>query len=810
MSTLVDLLQTSAQRYPRRTATVMRIGLRTIHYTYAELEQRARGYAQLLQQHGIGPGDRVVLWSPNQPEWVAAMFGGFLAGAVLVPLDVTCTLDEVARMIGQTEPKLALTTKRFGEVLREFSVPALEFETQRVPDGRAARIQPVAAETLAEIVFTSGTTGDPKGVMLSHGNIASNVAAVLRAIPVPRDARMLSLLPLSHVFEQVGGCFCPLAVGGAIRYRSTHQPFALAATMRDWRPTILAGVPQLLSLVMVGIEREAAARGRLGLLERLRKLAARLPRRARRLLFASVLARLGGALEFVISGGGALDPEIQRKWEAMGVDVLEGYGATECAAVITSNALGAGRIGSVGKPLPGQEIRLAADGEVLTRGPNVFAGYWRNDAATATAFEDGWYRTGDLGQVDGDGYLHLKGRKKDLIVLPDGQNVNPDDVEVVLRRQPGIADAVVIGVGRYGSVRVHAVLIESDPGAAAAAVRSANALLDARQQVMDYTVWPEPHFPRTHTAKIRRPLVIAYVEEQAYPAASPPALPPDTDPLLRIVAQARQGDGMITDAMALGDDLGLDSLVRAKLLSALEDELGVYVDDTKVGPHTTVAALRALVALKEPRPRSQRLPEWPRRFPAVWVRPVLMSAVIFPLLRLLYAVEVRGMERLRALDTPCLVASNHILHLDAALLLQAMPGRLRRRIAIAAAAPGVAQALLGNAFLFSKDSVRESLEYGARTLEEGWAVLIFPEGMLTMLGPMQPFKSGTGLLAVEAGVPVLPMRLDVLRPGSPDGRGWLPPVRGRVRISFGAPLRFAPDTTYAEATAALERAVREA
>ena len=318
--------------------------------------------------------------------------------------------------------------------------------------------------------------------------------------------------------------------------------------MREWRPTAIAGVPQLLSAIVAGIEREAAASGRTATLERLRGIAARLPRFGRRLLFRPVLARMGGALEFVVTGGAAVAPELQRKWEAMGVDVLEGYGATETSPVITANALGAGRIGSVGKPLPGQEVRLAPDGEVLTRGENVFKGYWRNEAATAAAMDGEWYRTGDLGQCDDDGYLYLKGRKKDMIVLSDGQNVYPEDVESALRGQPGVTEVVVLGVPRNDVVRVHAVIIEAVPGAAREAVRAANAVLDGRQQILDVTVWPEPDFPRTHTLKVRRPLVLAQIEAQAAPVAvgsttanGGPALAGD-DALLRMIdAGARRG-----------------------------------------------------------------------------------------------------------------------------------------------------------------------------------------------------------------------------------------------------------------------------
>ncbi|WP_322797248.1 AMP-binding protein [Tepidiforma sp.] len=816
MNTLVELLDRSAERTPDRLAVTMRVGVRTTRYTYAALRERARGYARLCLHHGVEPGDRVLIWAANQPEWVAAMFGTFLAGGVLVPLDVRSAPEFAERVITQVEPKLAFAGRSQAEQLARFEVPVVVLEDARPPrEGPLPAVQ-LRGSDLAEIIYTSGTTGDPKGVMLTHRNITANVEAGLSVIPIDPDTRMLSLLPLSHMFEQVAGCFAPLAVGAAVCYPSSRQPASLSRTMQEWKPTIIVAVPQVLSLLMAGIEREAAASHRLGLLRALRSIGQPLPAAARKRLFRPVLSRFGGALDFVASGGAPLDPEVQLKWEAMGIAVVEGYGTTECAPIVTINPRSDRRVRSVGKPLPGQQVAIADDGEVLVRGENVFVGYWRNEAATREAFTDGWYRTGDLGYLE-DGYLYLKGRKKDLIVLADGQNVYPEDIEAALRRQPGIADAVVLGIQQDGGVQLHAVLVESVPGSAAEAVRLANQQLDARQQVLGWSVWPGDDFPRTHTLKVRRPLVEAWLREQD--RSAPRAAPAPDDPLLRIIASLARTDAPLTDDRNLGADLGLDSLARVELLSAIEDDIGVYVDDADVGPQTTIGELRRMVASGERKARIRKFPTWPRWKAVQWVRHALVSFFIFPLLRLGYSVEVRGKEHFAAVREPCLVISNHNMHLDQAMLLRSMPPWFRRKVAIAAAASdifgnrlrGFFASLLGNAFPFAKEGsgVRESLEYVAKMLDEGWNVLIFPEGRLTVIGPMQPFKSGIGLLAVETGAPVLPMRIDVLRPGFYEGK-WLPHPRARVRVSIGEPVRLEPGMSYQEATAILEEAVRQA
>ncbi|HEX6031810.1 MAG TPA: AMP-binding protein [Tepidiformaceae bacterium] len=819
METLVELLEQSARAYPDRTVVSMRAGVRTIKHSYSSFQQRSHAFARLLLQRGVQKGDRVIILAPNQPDWVAAMFGTFIAGGTVVPLDVRSSREFVERVVAQTEPVLAFAGRQQAWVLRELEIPTLELETIQPPLDGKAEAPPITGDDVAEIIFTSGTTGDPKGVVLTHRNIASNVKAGLSVIPMTKDTRMLSILPLSHMFEQVGGCFAPIEIGAAIAYPTSRQPAALTRLMQEWKPSIIVAVPQALDLLMNGIEREARNQGKLARLEKLRKLATPLPQRARRMLFRPVLSRFGGEIDFLVSGGAALDSELQLKWEAMGVPVVEGYGATECSPVVAVNPRNDRRLGSVGRTLPGQQVRIAPDGEVQVRGPNVFRGYWRNEAATLAAFEDDWYRTGDLGEIL-DGYLYLKGRKKDLIVLADGQNVYPEDVEATLRREPGVTDAVVVGLERDGDVRVHAVIVESEPAAAGKAVRAANERLDDRQQIRGFTVWPDEDFPRTHTLKVRRPLILEFLNESEGRAPEMPTpAAPDTDPLARLIAQCSGHEVSVTEDSELGGDLGLDSLGRVELLSAIEEEIGVYVDDTAVGPRTTVRELRTMVDQGERKPRTHRFPTWPRWRPIRWLRRGLMTGLVFPLLRIGYSVEIRGRERFQVVSEPCLIVSNHNMHLDQGMLLRSMPQGFRQRVAIAAAASdifrnrvrGFGASLLGNAFPFAKEGsgVRESLEYVAKMLDEGWNVLIFPEGKLTVIGPMQPFKSGIGLLAVETGVSVLPMRIDVLRPGFYEGK-WLPHPRARVRVNVGEPVSFAPGTTYAEATAMLEEAVRDA
>jgi long-chain acyl-CoA synthetase len=313
-------------------------------------------------------------------------------------------------------------------------------------------------------MYTSGTTGEPKGVMLTHRNLVHNVETARQMIPVKPESKALSLLPLSHIYAQFAGLLYPLHSGASIVYLPSRQPNTLLRVLHREGITTLALVPQLLQLLMSHIERGVERSGRADLWRRLHRLAPRLPMAARRLLFRSVHRELGGHLQFLLCGGAYLDPNLAQKWENLGMPILQGYGMTETAAMVTYDTLSNRRIGAVGRPPPGQEVAIAPDGEILVRGENVSTGYWRNAEATKQIFRNGWYCTGDLGYLDPDGYLHFKGRKKNLIVLADGMNIYPEDIENHLNLRPEIKEAVIIGLPQIGGlVEVHAVVLAAEP-----------------------------------------------------------------------------------------------------------------------------------------------------------------------------------------------------------------------------------------------------------------------------------------------------------------------------------------------------------
>lgn len=507
METLVDLLARSAERYGERPAVSLH-GRSPWTWTYAELWERARRAAALQRAQGVSKGDRVVLWGPNRPEWVAAFFGAQILGAVVVPLDVRSKEDLLDRIEEQTQPRLIILGQEQAGSLQGEHAPVSILEELQDQLAQVAPVEmpaaQIASDDIAELVFTSGTTGNPKGVILTHGNIVFDARmGATRVQPTPAN-HVISLLPLSHMFELTTGLITPLMGGASMTYVSSLRPDQIFSAMAWAKSTNMSCVPQVLQLFRDGVEREVRKKGKEKRFNQILRLAGRLPMSLRRLVFRAVHRRLGGSFQFFVCGGARLDPDLHRWWEALGFKVIQGYGMTEAAPVVACHTMTDRNPETVGLPLPGVDVRISEGGELLVRGPNVTPRYWQNEQATAEAFVDGWYRTGDLGAFDGNGHLHLRGRLKNMIVLANGMNVYPEDVENALMTDPRVQDAVVLGLTQGQDVEVHAVLLGCEPEQCGAVVKAANARLQPHQQIRGYTLWPDEAFPLTPTLKVKR------------------------------------------------------------------------------------------------------------------------------------------------------------------------------------------------------------------------------------------------------------------------------------------------------------------
>jgi long-chain acyl-CoA synthetase len=831
METLQDLVREGARRHAARPALLIRPTFRTRTWRYRDLGERVPRVARLLADAGLTPGDRVILWAVNRPEWGLGFLAVAHAGGVSVPLDVRHTVEFGRKVAGLTGARLVLASRQTEAVASQLGLPVLFIES--LPD-LARLVQPLDAapigpDTLAEIVFTSGTTGEPKGAMLAHGNLLACATAMTEVMRVAPDDRMLSVLPLSHLYEQVLGLIGPLLVGASVVYPVSRQPAVLLRTFRDFRVSILLIVPQGLRLLDAAIERKVDQSGRRARFERLHRLARRLPRRARRLLFRPVLRELGGRLHTVGVGASALEVDIAQRWTDMGIDVLQGYGATEMGPVISFTRPRRNILGTVGEAIPGVEVRIADDGEILARGPNRFAGYWQNPEATAAAIDpEGWYHTGDLGSITDEGMLSFRGRKKDMLALPDGQKVYPEDVEAVLRADDRLTDATVVGWPEGPDLRVHAVLLLDDPALAQSIVDDANANLAPHQRIRGLTAWPDPDLPRTHTLKVRKPEVLARLaalesaRSEAHDAAGEVARAPSgdvvpADPVTAVVASvAGVPTQEVLPTTRLSSDLDLDSLRRVELLGVIEEELGVFVDDDALQPDATVADLIALVDAGRETKRNPGSWSWPLSPAVRAVGLTFQVLLMYPFVSLCYRVRTTGLEHLDGIDGPVLFTPNHCLHLDNAIILTRLPIGTRWKLSVAAAADtiygnpvqGVMASVIANAFPLQREGgVRKSLELLGTRLDRGFNVLLYPEGKLTLGGPLQPFKSGAGLIAVEGATPIVPVKVRIHRMAMVDMRRFPGRFRGDVEFVIGAPIWFDADTDHATATTRLEAAV---
>ncbi|HEY8870494.1 MAG TPA: AMP-binding protein [Candidatus Limnocylindrales bacterium] len=539
MQTVLDLFDDAVERYDDRPAVSLRHDdASTTTWSYRELQRRSRIAAWRLGAAGLKPGDRVLTWSPSTPELPAAYFGAMRARLVYVPLDLRMAPDAIERIAKASGAKrLILGTGRDAPDPREAGlesfptilVDALSADPDAsFPADWEAQVKAWPAPApgdVFDLIYTSGTTGAPKGVMLALENVVASVETFHRIVP-RREHRLVSLLPLSHLLEQSVGLFYALSVGADILYVRSRNPRVVFDAIKSHRTTSMIVVPQVLDLFWSAVEREVDRAGRRASFDRLRSIARHLPFGVRRWLFRRVHAGFGGGLRLFISSGAFLPPALQQAWEDLGVTVLQGYGSTETGSG-TCTTLEDHGLGTVGRPPWPVELRLADDGEVLFRGPTLFRGYWNDPAATAAAIDpEGWYHAGDIGRLDTEGRLILMGRKKDIIVLPNGFNVYPEDIENALRIA-GIRDSVVLETrpGRIEAIvlaprgTVGATEIVATDGAAAtdriregvgAMIKAANAGLGPQQRVAGWRVWPDEDFPRTHTLKVKRDQVRAW------------------------------------------------------------------------------------------------------------------------------------------------------------------------------------------------------------------------------------------------------------------------------------------------------------
>lgn len=845
-------------RHSGDIAVVSHRGVRRYPTSYAELANLAGRFAAELRSREIAPGERVVIWGENSAAWIGVFFGCMLRGIVVVPLDAAGSAEFAERVLAEVQPRLIVGDSTLLQRISN-TIPALhlpptnysDFELPAEPDYSVDAA--VRGNAPFQIVFTSGTTSAPKGIVHTHRNVLASVGPIEAEMEKYRrmerwvhPLRFLHTLPLSHVFGQFMGLWLPPLLAAEVHFTDSLAPARTIELIRRERISVLIAVPRILDLL------------RAHLLRRFPSLPAALDAAATRSAhqrwwrFRAIHGAFGFKFWAVISGGASLPAELELFWNRLGFALIQGYGMTETAALVTLNHPFKIGQGTIGKPLPGREVKLSDTGEILVRGDMVSSATWERGAMRPREGE--WLATGDLAEQTSAGDIRFVGRRGDAIVTASGLNIHPADLEAAMLLQAGVRGCAVIGCDLpAGMEPVCVVLTALDESGLQAAVRAANQGLAESQQIRRVLRWPEIDFPYTSTGKLLRRQIREWACA-ALQGARPNAV---EDPLLSLIAEItgaapEHGVGPRPDDPRLSEDLHLDSLGRVQLASAIEQRVGVELDSDSIARLGTLGELRRVVGssdnsgagqavyplptaagdtdqdlprrsasqiapaaelpeeVKRPAAAKQhRYPRWPWSPPVHLLRTVALETIFRPLIWATLAPRVTKAPQLPSAG-PVLIIANHVTLLDAPLVLYALPSALRRNIAIAMSGEmlldfraGRGQATwwgnlfapaaywlitaLFNAFPLPRlQGFKRSFDHAGQALDRGYSVMIFPEGTRSHNGTLATFRSGTGLLATQAAVPVLPVALLGLETLHFGRGGWS--RTGRVQIRVGSPV----------------------
>jgi len=796
-------------RHGKDIAIVSPRGLRQHRTTYGELAELARRFCAELEHRQIGKGERVLIWGENSAEWVAAFFGCVLRGVLPVPIDFASAPDFAGRVQREVSPKLIVGEISKMEALAS-ATPIISFEQfeRALPSDEAITFPDLNPDDPLQIVFTSGTTGEPKGVVHTHQNVLASLEPIEREMRKYlkyerffHPIRILHTLPLSHVFGQFMGLWIPPLLGAEVHYEPRLVAAELAERIRRDRISLLAAVPRVLDLM------QQFAAGRFPELEKRIAAARGMNAWKRWWRFRDVHRFFGLKFWAFICGGASLSPAGEEFWNALGFIVVQGYGMTETTALVSLNHPFHAAKGTIGKVLPGREVRLSDEGEVLVRGETISNTTWQQGRMQRSGSE--WLATGDLADFDEQGNLRFRGRKKDVIVTSSGLNIYPEDLEAALNRQPTIRSSAVIETKAEHGPEPLAAIVTNGDGEASTAVESANRELADFQQIRRWLVWPDPDLPRTSTGKVLKREVA------------------------RRIASGEVGSaGTAAEAPS---ELNLDSMGRVQLQAQLEQQYGISLNETALQQVKTQQDVQKLIR-EAPAAKpgegdgsgQHKYPHWPWNPVQQAIRSAFLTSIGMPLVRFLAKPKVVSQVRAWP-ESPMLIVCNHVTSYDAAFILYALPKEIRRKVAIAMSgemlldfrrgrnrgnwflnlvAPGAYVLITGlfNVFPLPQYSgFRRSFRHAGEAVDKGYSVLVFPEGRRSDDGTPQPFKTGSGLLWKELGVPALPVHLAGLGEIKARGEGWF--RSGKITVSVREPLKLDSNKSPEELTEELRGAV---
>jgi long-chain acyl-CoA synthetase len=827
--------------------------------TYSQLLETVRGIASYLITTGIRKGDRVAILSENRQEWCSAYLAISLAGAVVVPMDAQYGTEEIKTLLADSESRVIFHSTKTQENLlnalkdlsSSFSAVPVNFDAALFRDicrtlHREA-YPDIFGDDIASLIYTSGTTGIPKGVLLTHKNFCSDAEAIGKIGIITTGDNFISILPYHHTYPFMGSFILPLSLGLTITFPPSLKGPELLSTIREKGVTILVGVPQLLELIWNGI------------LNKIKQLPGLLPRIMLRVLklcggirhstgvnlgktvFKSAHKALGKQFSFFASGGAKLNPEVMKDLEALGFTVLEGYGLTETAPVVTFNSPYLKRKpGSIGKTLPGVEIKIMnpdthreaspmEEGELVIKGPMVMKGYYRNPQATEQVLKDGWFSSGDLGYKDRDGYIFVSGRLKEVIVLSSGKNIYPEEVEKQYLKIPLIKEVCVMGIEEKGVVEsLHAVFVPDFEYAKKAQIgnlqetlkweiNTISLTLPPFMRIRGYSLHPHP-LPRTPLGKLRRFMVrdLLQGEKEKSKLKKEVEAVFIEDPIGRKIVESIQPLLKEKTTVQLKDnlelDLGLDSLAKIELVVALENTFSIKLPETFLTDIQTVSEL--IEKIKEygtaPVKGNEKAPDWKdilrtepgiedRKKVGLHLTPFENGITLYGLAlikgvgKLFFSMKVNGLENIPE-KGPYIITPNHTSYLDAFAVGAALPFSTFRSLYILgiqkyfSSRAGKIFARLAHVIPIDPETyMSKSLQMSSYVLINGKALLIFPEGGRSFDGNLMEFKKGVGILAKELDIPIIPAYVKGAYEALPRTSRW--PKLTEITVVYGNPLR---------------------
>ncbi|MDP2158202.1 MAG: AMP-binding protein [Nitrospirota bacterium] len=846
--TIIDLFSKAASTYPDNTVFHYHAqGWQTV--TYRELADRVTNFASHLITSGVKKDDRIAVISENRPEWAIAYLAILSSGCIAVPLDAQLGPEEVKTLLLDAGADIVLHSSKTAAQIADFAEQfrksidrpplLIDFDSteyREIEKRPQAEILPTCDEDdIASIIYTSGTTGNPKGVVLTQRNFCSDARALIDARIVSHEDNVLSVLPLHHTYAFMCTFMVPLFLGASITCPLSIKGPDMISAIRDRGVSVVIGVPQLLSMVRNGIMTRINALPYplssvmlrlLALSGIIRRLTGINPGK---LIFRSVHRNFGSRFRFFGSGGAKLDPAVMEGLEALGFTVLEGYGLTETSPVVTFNPPEKRKPGSAGKPLPSVSIRIAnpsaaVEGEIEIMGPMVMKGYYNKPSATAEVMHDGWFRTGDIGRLDSDGYLFITGRSKEVIVLSSGKNIYPEDVEKMYLGIQLIKEICITGIEQQGLTEsLHAVIVPDVEYAKQAnianlydairwEINGISGKLPSYMRIQGFTLQKDP-LPRTPLGKLRR-FMIKVGQPQPEPEKKNVSVAEETlfadnvgSKVLKAVRDMSKKDHEVQADDNLELDLGLDSLSRIELVVALETALSLklpedFMSDIHTirelvekirrstgGPQTAGAEKTGWKEIISAEPEEQVMLEKPE---LMMLPSRMMYAVMKLLIKLLFRLETRGLENISPSGN-FIITPNHASYLDGFVVVLSLPFSVFRNLYLLGISNFFAGSLKGwfarIAHVIPIDSsayLNRALQTSAYVLRHGRSLCVFPEGGRSSDNTLLEFKKGVGILAIEMGIPVVPVYIRGAFEALPREAAW--PKFRKISVTFGTPL----------------------